>query len=223
LDSTGDVVKYIPGFFIVYVILIMEGKTMKNFLMLVMALTALGCSSGCMEDKQDDTTEPVVESPITWDDCGGNFGDHACDFTFKDQEDKEISLYDYYGKIIVLDFSVAWCGPCQIAAQNVAAHTAKYDGDGVVWITVLLQDYAGNLPELHDVQDWSVIYGIPSWSPVLQGNSSVVDYTAEDGYPVSSYPTIVVIDREMVIYSGIHGWSQTAIETWVDELIAADQ
>jgi hypothetical protein len=34
-----------------------------------------------------------------------------------------------------------------------------------------------------------------------------------------SYPTIVVVDREMVIYAGVHGWSQSMVEGWVDELI----
>jgi len=206
---------------------------MKTFLMGVVASLVLGC--GCTQDLESPESEEVVEltddtqseeeveeaepSPITWEDCGGALGEHACDFTFKDQTDTEWSLYDHYGEIIVLDFSVVWCGPCQSAATNVAAHMNEYADDGVVWVTVLLQDATGDSVSLDDVQSWASTYNIPLTSPVLQGDYSVVDLSAVDGYPVSSYPTIVVVDREMVIHAGVHGWSQPMVEGWVDELL----
>lgn len=184
----------------------------------------LAACPASLETHTDETDSVAVEepSPITWEECGGALGDHACDFTFKDQADEEWNLYDHYGSIIVLDFSVMWCGPCQSAASQVAAHVSKYSSDDVIWVTVLLQNTAGGSVSLEDVQSWQNLYGIPSQSPILQGNNSIVDSTAVSGYPVMSYPTIVVVDRDMVMYQGVHGWSQEMVEGWIDELLLLD-
>jgi hypothetical protein len=115
-----------------------------------------------------------------------------------------------------------WCGPCQSAASQVATHVSKYSNYDVVWVTVLLQDTAGGSVSLEDVRDWQSLYGVPSQSPILQGDNSIVDSTATNGYPVMSYPTIVVVDRDMVMYQGVHGWSQEMVEGWIDELLLLD-
>tara|TARA_R100000458_G_C8178339_1_gene176288 strand:+ start:43 stop:366 length:324 start_codon:yes stop_codon:yes gene_type:complete len=99
---------------------------------------------------------------------------------------------------------------------------SAYGGKDVIWVTVLLQDSAGDSVDLGDVQRWASLFGVPTNSPVLQGDSSVVDVSGQNGYPVTSYPTILVIDREMKIYRGVHGWSQELVEGWVEELLSID-
>tara|TARA_B100000131_G_scaffold246681_1_gene239680 strand:+ start:244 stop:846 length:603 start_codon:yes stop_codon:yes gene_type:complete len=188
----------------------------------LLASCLAACPPAPLETHTDDSVAVEEPSPITWEECSAALGDHACDFTFEDQAGNEWSLYDQYGSIIVLDFSVMWCGPCQSAASQVAAHVSKYANDDVVWVTVLLQDSTGASVSLEDVQNWQSLYGIPDESPILQGDNSIVDSTGQTGYPVMSYPTLVVIDREMVMYQGLHGWSQEVIEGWIDELLLLD-
>jgi len=193
-------------------------------LITLLSLFLAACPASLETHTNETDSIAIVEepSPITWEECGANLGDHACDFTFEDQTGNDWSLYDQYGSIIVLDFSVMWCGPCQSAASQIAAHVSKYADDDVIWVTVLLQDSAGGSVSLDDVQNWQSIYGIPNESPILQGDSSIVDSTGQAGYPVMSYPTIVVIDRGMVMYQGVHGWSQEMVEGWIDELLLLD-
>ena len=41
-------------------------------------------------------------------------------------QDEEISLYDYEGHIIVLDFFAYWCGPCQTSSPELETEVAEY-------------------------------------------------------------------------------------------------
>ena len=72
-------------------------------------------------------------------DCSQAIGDHPCNFILKDQNDREVSLYDVYGKIIILDISAMWCGPCRTAASEVEDLQTRY-GDDIVYLTLLVED-----------------------------------------------------------------------------------
>jgi len=41
----------------------------------------------------------------------------------------------------------------------------------------------------------------------------------EDGYPITGWPTIVIIDRTMKIDQGMNGFSESMIQTWVEALL----
>jgi hypothetical protein len=55
--------------------------------------------------------------------------------------------------------------------------------------------------------------------PVLGGDRGMIDYSAKEGYPIMSWPTLVVIDREMVLKHGLNGWNGAAIDAWVSGLL----
>ena len=60
-----------------------------------------------------DTSKPeqVVESPIHWNECSFNGGDHICDLTLTNADNQMDNLYSHYGEVIVVDVSAMWCGP----------------------------------------------------------------------------------------------------------------
>ena len=173
--------------------------------------------SGCATTINDTDPSPVDSSTpdqttIDWTDCGGNIGDHGCDFTFNDQNDDPWTLYDHHGTIIVLDFSTMWCYYCTVAAADVQAIQDMYAEDDFLWVTILIDDAAGDAHDLDDVQEWANTFGIET-APVLAGNreGDLIDPTAEWGYPVTSWPTFVILDRALVIRFGLRGWNQQYI------------
>ena len=193
----------------------------------ILSTIVVGCSScepsNVLTNDDDSAVIEVVEPTVTWEDCGGNLGDHACDFTFKDQSDEEWSLYDHHGTVMVLDFSAVWCGYCQVAAAEVQTLQDHFDttGEDFLWVTILIDDATGNPPDLSVVQEWANTYGIIT-SPVLQGDRSIIDTTAEDGYPITSWPMFLIVDEDLIIESGLRGWSQELLFDMITDALAKE-
>ena len=185
----------------------------------------LGCNPSVVSIS-DDTTEPKVSenesnihggspTPEEWEDCGGQIGDHPCNFALVDQYGDIFTLYDNYNTVIVLDFSTMWCSVCNNIAHDAQEFMDDYESQGFLWVTVLIEDSVGDPPGEQGAQDWADLYGIVD-AAVVAGDRSLIDLTAEDGWPVTSWPTIVILDRSMIVKYGINGWNEGTTRSWVE-------
>jgi peroxiredoxin len=59
-------------------------------------------------------------------------GQMAPDFTAIDIDGNKVSISDYRGKVVVLDFWASWCGPCMKAMPHLQEVAATYKDQGVV-------------------------------------------------------------------------------------------
>ena len=77
-----------------------------------------------------------------------------------------ISLDDYKGKVVLLDFWATWCGPCRAELPNVQAAYDKYRAQGFEVLGVSLDEDEGDLrafvkakkmewPEIFDVRPYN--------------------------------------------------------------------
>jgi cytochrome oxidase Cu insertion factor (SCO1/SenC/PrrC family) len=204
-------------------------------LLLVACTTLVFCIAGCKPKlaTDDSTTPPIPQvddsaitiSPtdsddrswVTWETCSQKVGDHPCDFELMDQHGDMVNLYDHHDKVIVIDLSTIWCGVCNNIAKEGDEWLSDYGADNFIWLTILVDNATGDPPTLEDIQHWATVYGIEV--PVLVGDRSLVDLNAETGYPVTGWPTLVVIDQEMVLQYGINGWNESVIRGWVQSLL----
>lgn len=196
---------------------------MKTFAILFLGLSLVACAS--CGPAELETTETAVEDPYpfaTWETCSQAIGDHPCNFTLPDQNGEEVSLYDFYGAPIVLDLSVMWCGPCQLAGSDVQATTDRFSDDGLRYITMLIEDLGGEPVDVVDAESWATTLGIIS-EPVLQGSRDMLSPNVTTGWPLASWPTFVLITADMKIYTFQAGYSQTLLDSLIEETIAQTQ
>jgi peroxiredoxin len=117
-------------------------------------------------------------------------------FTMKDMSGKNVSLSDFKGKVILLDFWATWCIPCKFEIPGFVELQRKYEKDGLQVIGVSVDDTLEKLRPF--VEEFKINY------PVLQGLGH--DDVQEAYGPVVAIPTSVVITRDGLIcarYTGL--------------------
>jgi len=191
----------------------------------ILLLLFLGCVPKVESADEDTTAAEITEStsnihggnpvPEEWEDCGGQIDDHPCDFSLVDQYGDTFTLYDNYNTTIVLDFSTMWCAVCNNMADDAQEFMDDYGSQDFLWVTILIENATGDPPGEEGAQDWADLYGITD-AAVLAGDRSLVDLTAESGWPISAWPTIILLDRTMIVKYGINGWNESTVRSWVE-------
>jgi peroxiredoxin len=63
-------------------------------------------------------------------------GSPAPDFTLEDLNGTEVSLSDYHGKDIILNFWATWCGYCKMQLPYIEAVYEKYSNSGLTVLAI---------------------------------------------------------------------------------------
>ena len=61
-------------------------------------------------------------------------------FTLKDMNNRDVSLADFSGKVILLDFWATWCGPCKVEIPWFAEFQEKYGPAGLQVVGISVDD-----------------------------------------------------------------------------------
>lgn len=109
-------------------------------------------------------------------------GSSAPGFTLKDDKGKNVSLDDFAGKYVVLEFWGTWCGYCIKELPRLKTCYSKYR-DKAEFIGIAYKD---------NRQSWLKAiskYGL-SWTNLIAENDEV-----RDKYGVEGFPTKIIIDN----------------------------
>ena len=107
-------------------------------------------------------------------------------FTMKDMRGNNVTLADYKGKVILLDFWATWCGPCKFEIPGFVQLQEKYGKDGLQVIGVSVDDTVDKLQPFTAQFKMNYL--------VLQGLGH--DDVQEAYGPMWGIPTTIVISRE---------------------------
>lgn len=146
-------------------------------------------------------TEPETEPPP---ELGTKVGNKAVNFTAWDQNGNDVSLYDFSGNVILVDFSADWCGPCQNEAEHLEDLLNDFEQRGFRIITVLISG---------DPAVWAEEYSLTF--PVLDDTLE----TIWDQYGEGAVPLNLVLDRDNVIRYKAAGYDPAEIRRFIDKYI----
>ena len=188
------------------------------FKSIVLGFFLTGCGSSCNPETKESDTNVNEPDLVTWEECGYLEGDHMCNFTLLNHDGEEFELYDHIGSPIVIDFSTMWCGYCQVAAGTIPSISDQYADNDLKFITVLIDDASGMPVDPEDLQLWVDTFELDDHY-VLAGSREMIDPEGLEGPPISSWPSFLFIDRNMVIKSTLRGYSEYYIHDIIQNTI----
>ncbi len=114
-----------------YQISIRSGLLVFVAALLLSVLLMAGCSA---TERNSDTGSSSNHATT------GSTGSNAApDFTISTLDGQSISMSDFKGQPVVVNFAASWCGPCEYEAPVLAAAYEKYK-DQVVFLGIAVKD-----------------------------------------------------------------------------------
>ncbi len=112
------------------------------------------------------------------------------DLSFTDLNGKTVSLKDYAGKVVLVDFWATWCGPCRAALPEVKETYAKYRAKGFEIIGLSFDKEKGDLTKFiaDEKMTWPQYFDGLGWENKLGAK-----------FEISSIPTVWLVDKKGVL------------------------
>ena len=171
-------------------------QTRRSFLA-VPILLSLMIVTGCVSSDRDNRRyqHALIEKP-------------APDFTLRDLKGNQVSLSDFRGQPVVLNFWATWCSPCRVEIPHLEALYTKYKDQGLVVIGMNTETDYMKVKHFAEPQI--------SYTVLLDGG------TQAQGYDVSGIPCTYYIDRKGIIRHRSVGFApggEALIEEKIKELL----
>jgi peroxiredoxin len=114
-------------------------------------------------------------------------GRPAPDFKLKDLADKEVSLSESKGHVVVLDFWATWCGPCRQGLPHVDKVSQEFKDQGLLAYAVNLEESKEQVQKFMEEQKLKL-------TALLDSDGAV-----SKQYMVNGIPQTVVIGKDGVV------------------------
>jgi peroxiredoxin len=147
-------------------------------------------SPSAEEQEHPASTNPSSDGPVAVP-TGTNVGERAPGFTLEDLNGESVSLSDYRGKVVIIDFWASWCAPCRSSMPGLKELHKAYQDQGVVMIGVSLDRTKAEAANYLEDNGYDDVIGL--WESVSASQ------TVAHLYGVSGIPHTLVLDRYGII------------------------
>ena len=130
----------------------------------------------------------------------------APDFRLPDLAGKSVTLSDYRGKVVFLNFWATWCGPCRFEAPSLQRLYERMAGEDFEILAVSLDD------RKEVIRSFAVQYDLHF--PILWDQDQKVSRL----YGVTGVPFSVLIDRRGQIVFTIFGAREWDSNLWIESI-----
>ena len=117
-------------------------------------------------------------------------------FTLQGFDQKQVSLADFRGRVVLVDFWATWCAPCLAELPDLKTLFGRYRARGFTILAVSLDEPEQTLLVKRFVRQRGVPYPV-----LLAGGMDRVP----EGYDVQGLPSAYLVDQEgrvVKVYSG---------------------
>jgi cytochrome c biogenesis protein CcmG/thiol:disulfide interchange protein DsbE len=160
----------------------------KNFL-LVLAAVALIAIVVTVDKRWIEKNTPKAAATAK----AANLPD-APNFTLKDLQDKDVSLEQFRGKLVLVNFWATWCGPCELEMPWFIEFQQKYGDRGFTMVGLAMDEEGKPVvaPWLEKKRFDVNGAQLPVNYPILIGNDAVADQFGG----LIGLPTSLLISRD---------------------------
>jgi thiol-disulfide isomerase/thioredoxin len=141
------------------------------------------------------------------------------DLPFEDESGKPVTLKDFAGKTLLVNFWASWCIPCRAEMPALAALAKKYDGPDFMVLPINLDIGDGGIDKAKAFLASDNITGLPLYAdPSLKTLDRLKDNAVALGLPAS-----LLLDRkacEVAVLQGPAKWDSPDGENVIKALEA---
>ena len=146
---------------------------MNKGILLIVAATLLMTVSGCKKSQSASTFQSVQ---------------------MKSLQDSSVTVGDYHGKVVLVNFWATWCDPCRVEIPWLIDMQNKYGAKGFTVLGIAMDEEGKSVVAPFVAKERYNVDGqkLPMNYPIVVGNEKV----AEKFGGLLGYPTSILISRD---------------------------
>jgi peroxiredoxin len=143
-------------------------------------------------------------------------GEEAGDFTLRDINGEQVSLSQYRGKVVLMNFWATWCAPCMLEMPHLQTMYTELQEQGLVVLSISIDDARASSKVKPLIKKNGYTF------PVLLDKETTVVSRFNPGKEV---PYTMIVDREGRIverHAGYNPGDEKELRAQVERILAGE-